>query len=80
MAGKPVLDDFQLQKVLGKGGYGKVMLVKHARTGDIYAMKTMRKENVVKRNQVQHTQSERNVLEAVSHPFIVSLHYEFQTH
>eukprot|EP00438_Fugacium_kawagutii_P010748 Skav218264 [mRNA] locus=scaffold2035:196687:217330:- [translate_table: standard] len=38
-----------------------------------------RVENVIKRNQVEHTKTERNVLEAVSHPFIVTLHYAFQT-
>jgi len=79
MAG-PVLDDFQLVKVLGKGSYGKVMLVRHNDNPDlVYAMKMLRKENVVKRNQVEHTKAERNVLEAVTHPFIVSLHYAFQT-
>merc|ERR1711988_230458 len=36
-------------------------------------------ENVIKRNQVEHTKTERNVLETVSHPFIVTLHYAFQT-
>jgi len=76
----PVLDDFQLVKVLGKGSYGKVMLVTHRDQPDnVYAMKMLRKENVVKRNQVEHTKAERNVLEAVSHPFIVTLHYAFQT-
>merc|ERR1712232_1180632 len=45
----------------------------------IFAMKMLRKENVIKRNQVEHTKTERNVLEAVSHPFIVVLHYAFQT-
>jgi protein-serine/threonine kinase len=66
--------------VLGKGSYGKVMLVKMAdRPGEIYAMKMLRKEHIVKRNQVEHTKSERNVLEAVEHPFIVKLHYAFQT-
>merc|ERR1719476_448712 len=39
----------------------------------------LRKEHVVKRNQVEHTKTERSVLEAVSHPFIVTLHYAFQT-
>merc|ERR1740116_711123 len=56
------------------------MLVNHRDNPDaVYAMKMLRKENVVKRNQVEHTKAERNVLEAVSHPFIVSLHYAFQT-
>jgi len=74
----PVLDDFTLVKVLGKGSYGKVMLVK-SKEGQIYAMKMLRKENVIKRNQEEHTKTERSVLEAVSHPFIVTLHYAFQT-
>lgn len=66
-------------KVLGKGSYGKVSLVKHNKDGKVYAMKMLRKEHIVKRNQVDHTKTERNVLEAVNHPFIVTLHYAFQT-
>eukprot|EP00746_Dinoflagellata_sp_MGD_P007763 gnl/MRDRNA2_/MRDRNA2_115436_c0_seq1.p1 gnl/MRDRNA2_/MRDRNA2_115436_c0~~gnl/MRDRNA2_/MRDRNA2_115436_c0_seq1.p1 ORF type:complete len:336 (-),score=63.00 gnl/MRDRNA2_/MRDRNA2_115436_c0_seq1:24-1031(-) len=79
MSSGPTLDDFQLVKVIGKGSYGKVMLVKHSGDGVTYAMKMLRKENVVKRNQVEHTKTERNVLETVSHPFIVNLVYAFQT-
>jgi len=75
----PQLDDFALVKVLGKGSYGKVMLVRGTRDNNLYAMKMLRKENVIKRNQVEHTKTERAVLEAVSHPFIVTLHYAFQT-
>jgi len=74
-----VLDDFLLMKVLGKGSYGKVMLVRHKSEATVFAMKMLRKDNVVKRNQVEHTKTERSVLEAVSHPFIVNLHYAFQT-
>lgn len=72
-----MLDDFQLLKVIGKGSYGKVMLVK--RDEEIFAMKMLRKEHVVKRNQVEHTRAERNVLEAAAHPFIVKLCFAFQT-
>mmetsp|Transcript_123812 Transcript_123812/g.214656 ORF Transcript_123812/g.214656 Transcript_123812/m.214656 type:complete len:336 (+) Transcript_123812:78-1085(+) len=77
----PKLDDFESLKVLGKGSYGKVMLVKKKddEKETVYAMKMLRKEHVVKRNQVEHTKTERNVLEAVDHPFIVKLHYAFQT-
>jgi len=76
----PTLDDFQLLKVIGKGSYGKVMLVKCEKTGGkVYAMKMLRKENVVKRNQVEHTRAERNVLETATHPFIVNLEFAFQT-
>merc|ERR1719355_373435 len=80
MAAAANLDDFVLKKVLGKGSYGKVMLVSHkGDPGSVFAMKMLRKENVVKRNQVEHTKTERNVLETVSHPFIVNLVYAFQT-
>jgi protein-serine/threonine kinase len=76
----PTLDDFQLLKVIGKGSYGKVMLVKCEKAGGaVFAMKMLRKENVVKRNQVEHTRAERNVLETAQHPFIVNLMYAFQT-
>jgi len=73
------LDDFQPVKVIGKGSYGKVMLVKHKDEGGLYAMKMLRKDHIVKRNQVEHTKAERNVLEKVDHPFIVKLVYAFQT-
>merc|ERR1719265_2581467 len=56
------------------------MLVSHKdNPSQVFAMKMLRKENVVMRNQVEHTKSERNVLERVTHPFIVTLHYAFQT-
>jgi len=74
------LDDYELVKVLGKGSYGKVMLVRNKSVpGEVCAMKMLRKDHVVKRNQVQHTASERNVLEAMHHPFIVQLKAAFQT-
>jgi len=75
--------DFELRKVLGKGGYGKVFLVRKI-TGDnrgkIFAMKVLKKATIV-RNQkdTAHTKAERNILEEVKHPFIVDLHYAFQT-
>lgn len=74
------LDDFQVMKVLGKGAYGKVMLVtRKNEEAQVYAMKKLQKEHIVKRNQVEHTKTERQVLETASHPFIVTLHWAFQT-
>uniref|UniRef100_T1IGN1 non-specific serine/threonine protein kinase n=1 Tax=Rhodnius prolixus TaxID=13249 RepID=T1IGN1_RHOPR len=75
--------DFELRKVLGKGGYGKVFQVRKITgqdTGMIFAMKVLRKASIV-RNQkdTAHTKAERNILEAVKHPFIVDLIYAFQT-
>lgn len=74
-----IVDDFELLKVVGKGSFGKVMQVRKKDTGDIYAMKVLKKEQLVKRKQVAHTKTERKVLESIDHPFIVSLRFAFQT-
>ncbi|XP_003396592.1 ribosomal protein S6 kinase beta-1-like [Bombus affinis] len=75
--------DFELCKILGEGGYGKVFQVKKVTgkdKGSIFAMKVLRKASII-RNQkdTAHTKAERNILEAVKHPFIVNLMYAFQT-
>ncbi|CAN7985342.1 unnamed protein product [Ixodes hexagonus] len=75
--------DFELLKVLGKGGYGKVFQVRKLTGKDggrIFAMKVLKKATIV-RNQkdTAHTKAERNILEVVKHPFIVDLIYAFQT-
>ncbi|CAH2259121.1 jg9976 [Pararge aegeria aegeria] len=75
--------DFELRKVLGKGGYGKVFQVRKITGQDAgahFAMKVLKKASIV-RNQkdTAHTKAERNILEAVKHPFIVELVYAFQT-
>ena len=77
-----LFSDFELRKVLGKGGYGKVFQVRKLSgedKGKIYAMKVLKKATIV-RNQkdTAHTKAERNILEAVKHPFIVDLIYAFQ--
>jgi serine/threonine protein kinase len=69
------LEDFDLLKVLGKGGFGKVMLVRKKNTTDIYAMKVLRKEAVIRRNQVQHTKTETHILKQIRHPFLTRMHY-----
>lgn len=75
---KVCLDDFLLVKVIGKGSFGKVTLVKKKTDGNLYAMKVLSKPNIVKRKQVEHTKTERRVLGKMKHPFIVHMHYAFQ--
>jgi len=48
-------------------------------TGDIFAMKVLNKRNVVERGEIDHTLTEKNILMKFDHPFIMSLHYSFQT-
>jgi len=78
-AKKPSLDDFEMVRVLGKGSFGKVMLCRKKDTQQLYAMKVLKKEHVLKRKQVAHTRTERSVLGLVDHPFVVKLYYAFQT-
>ncbi|BFZ19048.1 hypothetical protein BsWGS_22088 [Bradybaena similaris] len=80
-------ESFEIISLLGKGGYGKVLLAemleenrKKFEPPRLYAMKVLKKATIA-RNQkdTAHTRAERNILEAVKHPFIVDLHYAFQT-
>jgi len=73
------LDDFELVKVIGKGSFGKVTLVRKKTDQKLFAMKVLSKPNIIKRKQVEHTKTERRVLGTINHPFIVRLHYAFQT-
>lgn len=73
------LDDFELLTVIGRGSFGKVMKVKHKGTGEILAMKVLKKDMIVKENMVAHTLSEKRILQMVEHPFIVTLRFAFQT-
>lgn len=73
------LDDFELLRVLGRGSFGKVMQVRHRHTSHIYAMKILKKSSIVARNQVEHTKSERKILQSLNHPFLMTLRYAFQS-
>jgi serine/threonine protein kinase len=72
------LEDFKHLKLLGKGSFGKVILVKNQNNNKLYAMKILDKKFIIKKNQVSHTQTERALLEKLKHPFIVRLNYAFQ--
>lgn len=52
-------------------------LVRKKDTGRLYAMKALKKKEVIRQNQVEHTLTERRILETVRHPFLVSLEYAF---
>ena len=79
------INDFELLKIIGKGAFGQVRLVKRKDTGEILAMKTMIKSGMVLKNQITHVRAERNILalhsEHESDPlgrWIVQLNTSFQ--
>jgi len=73
------LDSFHIIRVIGKGSFGKVFLVREKASGILYALKVLKKEYIIRKNQVEHTRTERSVLGYVHHPFIVGLNMAFQT-
>jgi len=75
---KITLTDFDLLKCIGRGGFGRVLLVRKQDTQQIFAMKILKKQYIIASNQVDHTTAERNVLVKVEHPFLPKLYYAFQ--
>ena len=73
------VNDFKLLKVIGIGGYGKVYQVRKKDTKKIYAMKMITKASLTKTKLIQHTQAEQRVLTQIDHPFLIHLHWSFQT-
>jgi len=73
------LENFDLLTIVGTGKYGKVVKVQEKATGKIFAMKVLNKKNILYGGEVQHTIAERNILMKIRHPFLMRLHYAFQT-
>jgi serine/threonine protein kinase len=55
------------------------MLVRKKDSGRVFAMKVLNKKTIIERNEVEHTKSEKAILMRLSHPFLVQLHFSFQT-
>eukprot|EP01064_Diplonema_japonicum_P017409 TRINITY_DN2553_c0_g1_i1.p1 TRINITY_DN2553_c0_g1~~TRINITY_DN2553_c0_g1_i1.p1 ORF type:complete len:608 (+),score=113.31 TRINITY_DN2553_c0_g1_i1:99-1922(+) len=76
---KPELQDFELQTTIGRGSFGKVMKVVHRLDGKTYALKTLAKDAILKDSIIDKVRGERQSLADISHPFLSSLQYAFQT-
>ena len=78
---KVVVDDFEMMRVLGKGCAGKVLLVRHKPTQDIFALKAITKRHVLAHQELQHTLTEQAVLKRMAaegtDPFVVKLWWSF---
>eukprot|EP00667_Euglena_gracilis_P007682 EG_transcript_7767 len=76
---KVTLKDFDIMKMIGCGSFGKVMKVRHKGDHRFYAMKALRKDLLLQANMVKCAKEEKKILQSINHPFIVKLHYAFQT-
>lgn len=76
--GKYSLNDFQIMRTLGTGSFGRVHLVRSVHNGRYYAIKVLKKEQVVRMKQIEHTNDERRMLKLVEHPFLIRMWGTFQ--
>ena len=76
--GKYSLVDFEILRTLGTGSFGRVHLVQSRHNQRFYAVKVLKKAQVVKMKQVEHTNDERKMLGEVKHPFLITLWGTFQ--
>uniref|UniRef100_A0A8C4I0X7 protein kinase C n=1 Tax=Dicentrarchus labrax TaxID=13489 RepID=A0A8C4I0X7_DICLA len=81
-SGPLCLQDFKLIAVLGRGHFGKVLLSEYKKTGSLYAIKALKKGDIVARDEVESLMCEKRIFETVNgshHPFLVNLFACFQT-
>ncbi|TYI00677.1 hypothetical protein ES332_A11G150600v1 [Gossypium tomentosum] len=72
------VDDFELLTMIGKGAFGEVRVCREQTTGQVYAMKKLKKSEMLRRGQVEHVKAERNLLAEVDSNCIVKLYCSFQ--
>ncbi|KAG5043607.1 hypothetical protein JHK87_007522 [Glycine soja] len=72
------VDDFELLTMIGKGAFGEVRVCKEKATDHVYAMKKLKKSEMLRRGQVEHVRAERNLLAEVDSNCIVKLYCSFQ--
>lgn len=76
------IDNFRLLSVLGRGHFGKVILSQYRNTGEYFAIKALKKGDIIARDEVESLLSEKRIFEvanATRHPFLVNLFACFQT-
>jgi len=78
LPGSLSLTDFDVGVTLGTGSFGRVRFVTHKSTGSFWAIKMLKKAEVIRLQQVEHMISEKNILTHLDHPFIVRLSGTFQ--
>ena len=72
------LNHFRLLRVVGKGAFGKVRIVERKDSGLTFALKYIRKDEVVRSESVRNIIRERRMMEHLNHPFLCNLRYSFQ--
>jgi serine/threonine kinase 38 len=70
--------DFEPIAIVGKGAFGEVRVCREKATGQVVAVKKMKKEEMYKKNQIIHVRTEREILKSLNNTWVVTLRYSFQ--
>lgn len=70
--------DYDSIKIIGRGAYGEVRLCKCIATGELVAIKKMKKKDMIKKNEIEHIRAERSVLSKSSNKWTIDLKCSFQ--
>ncbi|XP_039025289.1 probable serine/threonine protein kinase IRE [Hibiscus syriacus] len=71
------IDDFEIIKPISRGAFGRVFLARKRATGDLFAIKVLKKADMIRKNAVESILAERNILISVRNPFVVRFFYSF---
>ncbi|KAJ3390829.1 hypothetical protein HDU84_006920 [Entophlyctis sp. JEL0112] len=75
----PSIDDFEIVKPISRGAFGKVYLAKKCATQDLFAIKILKKDDMIRKNMMNQVRAEHKALTLSRNPFVVKLFYAFQT-
>ena len=75
---KVKFDSFTMIKLLGSGSFGKVFLVRKKGEGELFAMKVLKKRDLIIKKKLRYAITETKILKSCNHPFILQIHYSFQ--
>ncbi|ORX67774.1 kinase-like protein, partial [Linderina pennispora] len=75
----PSIDDFDFVKPISRGAFGRVYLARKKATKDLYAIKVMRKKDMINKNMVTQALAERRALSLLSADWVVQLYYAFHS-
>lgn len=71
------IEDFEIIKPISRGAFGRVFLAKKRTTGDLFAIKVLKKADMIRKNAVESILAERDILISVRNPFVVRFFYSF---
>ncbi|KAK7341064.1 hypothetical protein VNO80_23988 [Phaseolus coccineus] len=74
---RTTIEDFEIMQPISRGAFGRVFLAKKKITGDLFAIKVLKKADMIRKNAVQSILAERDILISVRNPFVVRFFYSF---